>query len=190
MRFDLYSCDESDRHRFTLGCAGESPLVAIGLNPSMANRERSDITVSKVERLAKLTGCDGFVMLNLYPLRATDFSSLPPGHEPAMFDRNLELIEHTLGEVRPRVLWAAWGNNVLQRDYLLDAALVLLRRFRNQPWHHFGPLTCAGHPRHPSRLSYDWRFERLDAATYRGKLKQWRVAHRSDTETLCTEERR
>ena len=33
-------------------------------------------------------------------------------------------------------------------------------------WLHFGPLTKAGHPRHPSRLNYQWGFDSYDLNSY------------------------
>jgi hypothetical protein len=65
--YDIYSNAHDDAWRFTLGRSGKNPLLAVGLNSSTASREKSDITVAKVERIAERAGYDGFVMLNLYP---------------------------------------------------------------------------------------------------------------------------
>ena len=74
--YDIYSNDRNDTLRFTLGKSGSRKLLTVGLNPSTATQETSDTTVAKVEGVAKRTGFDGFVMLNLYPIRSTDFNAL------------------------------------------------------------------------------------------------------------------
>ena len=62
----------------------------IGLNPSTATRDKSDTTVAKVEAVARRNGHDGFVMLNLYPLRATKPSTLPQRANATQLRRNLD----------------------------------------------------------------------------------------------------
>ena len=83
--YDIYSNANDDQWRFTLGRCGSRPLLTIGLNPSTATQERADPTVARVERIAEEKGFggrfDGFVMLNLYPVRATDFRELPAGRD-------------------------------------------------------------------------------------------------------------
>ncbi|MCU0971806.1 MAG: DUF1643 domain-containing protein [Gammaproteobacteria bacterium] len=49
----------------------------VGLNPSTATRDKSDPTAAKVERVARAHGYDGFVLVNLCPVRATDSRTLP-----------------------------------------------------------------------------------------------------------------
>ena len=73
----LYSSNKDDTWRYTLGKPGKSLLMTIGLNPSTATREKADNTVAKVEKIAQREGFDGFVMLNLYPVRETHYRLLP-----------------------------------------------------------------------------------------------------------------
>lgn len=40
-----------------------------------------------------------------------------------------------------------------------------------------GPLTKAGHPRHPSRLTYSWQLAQFDIAHYGHLL--WEAEYRS-----------
>tara|TARA_R110000787_G_scaffold42161_3_gene103679 strand:+ start:2785 stop:3021 length:237 start_codon:yes stop_codon:yes gene_type:complete len=75
--YDLYQCNSDDSARFILGKNGARKLFVVGLNPSTANKEKSDTTVAKVETVARNNGFDGFVMANLYPLRSTDPNELP-----------------------------------------------------------------------------------------------------------------
>jgi hypothetical protein len=164
--YDIYASAKRDAWRFTLGKKGTKPLFIIGLNPSTATREKSDTTVAKVERVAAKHGYEGFVMLNLYPIRATDFRTLPSTVNQTAFTANLDQIDRVVGNSRNPTVWAAWGDNVTHHAYFLDARDELATRLaaHNVRWLRFGNLTAAGHPRHPSRLSYAWNFEPFDPA--------------------------
>jgi len=91
--YDLYACTEDESSRFLLGRRGPRPLVAVGFNPSTANADHSDTTVSKVEAVAGSQGLGGFAMLNLYPLRATHPCALPLRGEADLIQENLIRIE-------------------------------------------------------------------------------------------------
>lgn len=158
--YDIYACARNDKRRYTLGKSGAKPLLAIGLNPSTANQEKADTTVAKVERVASQNGFDGFIMLNLYPIRATDFHRLPAKVNPSAFAENLDAIEEVVADQSKPMVWAAWGDSVEYHSYFIDARDTLVQRLAkfNVNWLHFGELTAKGHPRHPSRLAYDWKF--------------------------------
>lgn len=164
--YNIYASAKRDVWRFTLGKKGAKPLLVIGLNPSTATQVESDTTVAKVERVAAMHEYEGFVMLNLYPIRATDFRTLPSTVNRAAFIANLGQIEQVVGSMRNPTVWAAWGDNVTHHTYFLDARDELATRLavHNVRWMRFGKLTAAGHPRHPSRLSYAWNFGPFDPA--------------------------
>ena len=164
--YDIYTSAKRDTWRFTLGKKGTKPLFIIGLNPSTATRDKSDTTVTKVERVAARNGYEGFVMLNLYPIRATDFRRLPSTVNRAAFDANLDQIDQVVRNTRKPTVWAAWGDDVTYHAYFLDARNELVRRLAEYGvrWIRFGNLTAAGHPRHPSRLNYAWSFKPFDPA--------------------------
>ena len=86
--YDIYQNDCQDKWRYTLGKAGANPLVVIGLNPSTATQEKADTTVAKAEKVALQQGYDGFIMLNLYPIRATDYRKLPVKVNATAFANN------------------------------------------------------------------------------------------------------
>lgn len=164
--YDIYASAKRDAWRFALGKKGTKPLFIIGLNPSTATRDRSDTTVAKVERVAAKHGYEGFVMLNLYPIRATDFRTLPSTVDRAAFTANMDQIDQVVCNVRNPTVWAAWGDNVTHHAYFLAARDELATRLAayNARWMRLGSLTAGGHPRHPSRLSYAWNFESFDPA--------------------------
>ena len=63
-------------HRYVLASRCAKPLVVIGVNPSTANEKYPDPTVRKVMGFAELNNYDGFVMLNLYAQRSTNFKGV------------------------------------------------------------------------------------------------------------------
>ena len=170
--YDIYSNAQNDQWRFTLGKSGSRKLLTIGLNPSTATKEKSDTTIAKVESVAKRNGFDGFVMLNLYPVRSTDFNALPFEVDGQAFSENLNCIEEIVASNPKSVVWAAWGESIYARGYFSAAARELFSRLQkhNVAWWHFGTLTNSGHPRHPSRLNYAWSFAELDTQRYVQKI--------------------
>lgn len=166
--YDIYSSTRNDLWRFTLGKSGSRKLFTVGLNPSTATKEKSDTTVAKVEGVARRNGFDGFVMLNLYPVRSTDFNALPVDADAQAFSENLNCIEALVAAEPTSVVWAAWGDNIHARRYFVAAARELFSRLQkyDTAWLYFGPLTSSGHPRHPSRLNYAWSFSKLDTHDY------------------------
>lgn len=170
--YDIYSNAQDDLWRFTLGKSGSRNLIVIGLNPSTATKEKSDTTIAKVEAAAKQAGFDGFVMLNLYPVRSTDFNELPREVNAEAFAENLAKIEAVLAAESEPVVWAAWGENILEREFFVAASKELFARLEKYGtlWQQFGSLTQSGHPRHPSRLHYAWKFSPFDTIDYVRKL--------------------
>lgn len=166
--YDIYSNARNDNWRFTLGKNGSRKLLTIGLNPSTATKEKSDTTVAKVEGVANRNGFDGFVMLNLYPVRSTDFNALPFDVDAEAFSENLNCIEALVAAEQTSVIWAAWGENIHAKIYFVAAARELFARLEKYgtAWQHFGTLTSSGHPRHPSRLNYAWEFSNFETRRY------------------------
>lgn len=143
--FDIYHSDNGDQWRYTLGRSGSRPLIAIGLNPSTATQERADPTVARVQRVAELHGFDGFVMLNLYPVRATDYRTLPAKVNAVAFERNLQVIEEIVSQHKRPTIWATWGQPVVHHVYFLRARDSLYERLgRYRPaWRRLGSLTAT-----------------------------------------------
>ncbi|MBV1931445.1 MAG: DUF1643 domain-containing protein [Porticoccaceae bacterium] len=194
--FDLYCANQRDTCRFILGKEGTRPLFIVGLNPSTANRDKSDVTATKVARVAEAEGYDGFVMTNLYPLRSTNPDNLPERGDGRLIRRNLAEIMELAGQQSEPHFWAAWGADINKRPYLTKACLQLVEEVEKLggTWRAFGPsstttspslltksvgltepspkalLTKAGHPRHPSRLSYAWALQSFDMQAYLAQL--------------------
>jgi len=166
--YDIYSSSKNDKWRYTLGKSGTRHLITIGLNPSTAVKEKSDTTVAKVEKVALNNGFDGFIMLNLYPVRATKYQSLEQTPDREAFQTNLRAIDEIVSKEEKPFIWAAWGESVLSRSFFVESIQELFKRLNhfNPSWNQFGSLTASGHPRHPSRLNYSWQFSLLDLQKY------------------------
>ncbi len=138
--YDIYASSNDDTWRFTLGKSGARRLLVIGLNPSTATKESSDTTVAKVEGVARRQGSDGFVMLNLYPVRSTDFRALPHEVDAEAFAENLSRMEELVASEPQPVIWAAWGEGILARRYFAAAARDMIGRLQKfgASWQHFG----------------------------------------------------
>ena len=166
--YDLYECNNNDTARFVLGKQGYPRLYVVGLNPSTANKEKSDTTVAKVEKAAKQNGYHGFIMLNLYPLRSTDPDQLPTNEDHQLIEENVNHLLNLAKHEKNPVFWAAWGEKILLRLYL-EKSLKLLASGINDlggSWINYGELSKYGHPRHPSRLAYSWQFYNFDISNY------------------------
>lgn len=149
--FDIYSSDDENGLRFTLGQKGEKILLVIGVNPSTADKEKSDMTISRVKKFTSLYAYDGFIMVNLYPKRATFPKDLPLTIDGELHLKNLMAIERAITE--SDAVLCAWGNTIKVRKYLnkcyADVA-NLLNKY-GLPCYCLG-LTNEGYPRHPSRV--------------------------------------
>ena len=66
-----YIINQNNTIRYVLAKYEANPLIVFGINPSTATAEENDTTISIVERIAKMRGCDGYIMLNVYHIRTT-----------------------------------------------------------------------------------------------------------------------
>jgi hypothetical protein len=172
MEFPLYSSSHDDKLRYLLGKPGLRTLHVIGVNPHEATQSKADLTVSKAREIATRNGHDGFVMLNLYPERSRKVSELAVAPKYGALERNQTEILELLARSRTRDIWAAWGTDLIKRDYIRSSAINLILSLTNlEPtWIHYGELTKAGHPRHPSRSSYAWKFSPFNAQLYAARI--------------------
>ena len=83
-----------NKTRYALIQEGQKTIFVIGLNPSTANESSPDPTMQFTMRIAEYNGYDGFIMLNLYPLRATKPKDLPKDIDIELHNQNLREIEN------------------------------------------------------------------------------------------------
>jgi hypothetical protein len=165
-------CDGNVKVRFSLGQDGNRRLFVLGLNPSTADTEKSDQTIRKVKGFVKKQNkFDGFVMLNLCPLRSTNPNALPKLEDDELIclaKYNCKAIQGILEQENAPTVWAAWGNNIEKRPYLFEYLQTIVKTALNRKadWKMCGEMTKLGHPRHPTRLGYEIEFRRFDVKAY------------------------
>lgn len=168
----IYEQSEDMQYRFLLGKKKRDTsklLLCCGVNPSIASLENLDPTMKRVETLVEKKGYDGYIMINLYPFRATNPKDMPEEMDQAIVDLNLAYLERCLnifhGEIH---IWAAWGNLIETKPYLKECLQQMVLRTKNYPcsWYHMGALTKKNHPRHPLYLKCDADMERFDIESY------------------------
>ncbi|OQX00364.1 MAG: hypothetical protein BWK80_62025 [Desulfobacteraceae bacterium IS3] len=168
LNFDLYKNNADNSLRFLLGTEGMRMLGICGINPSTADDQQFDMTISKVLKFTQRWGYHGFVMFNLYPLRATCPKNLPMMRDKSVVQENITHIIQIFSRIQKPTIWAAWGNTIEQRNYFsacLQEIVNALRIYKPQ-WMYGGELTIKKHPKHPSRLPYHSKFEQFDIDNY------------------------
>ena len=145
----LYMCTDDNMARFVLGTVGENPLICFGINPSTAEPDDLDPTLKRVQNYAKQNHFDSWIMLNIYPQRATIPNDIPLELDSELHKQNIEYITQIL-ERKHLTLWAAWGGAISTRTYLLKclADIAEIARKNECDWVSVGE-TCDGHPYHP-----------------------------------------
>ena len=165
--YDLYETDRAETVRYALGRRTPYPLLVIGLNPSTADQHTRDQTLTRVEGFARRRA-KSLIMCNLYPLRATDHDDLPDYADENLIAENLRRLSVLCTKYTVREIWAAWGDPIEKRPYLLSSLRQIHGTLspHSPKWLKCGSLTKKGHPRHPSRLPYRHRFTLFNISHY------------------------
>ena len=155
-------------YRFILGTRGKKPLICIGINPSTAAPDKLDPTLKSVERIAASNGYDSFIMLNVSAQRATDPKAMAERMNPALHAQNLEAFKYALSLSTDKAVWAAWGNIVMTKPYLISCAcdFIALGNELGARWYCCGKISKAGHPHHPLYLKKDEPLVPFDVLQY------------------------
>lgn len=154
-----------DNHvRYALIKHGKNPLIVFGVNPSTADDQKPDATMRKVMGFASRHGYDGFIMLNIYPQRATNIDNLPNEICEDIHFQNLKTIEQILSQIICPNILMAYGNPINTKSYLRNCLKDILNVLQplNAEYFQLGELTRYGNPRHPSRPAYSTEFKRFD----------------------------
>lgn len=163
----IYEHSINERYRYVLGTKGKNPLICIGVNPSTASPEDMDKTMKVVSRFSEKHGNDSFIMLNLYPQRATYPEDLDDEMNEEAVKANIEIITELL-KGKEYTIWAAWGDLIYKRDYL-RFCLEQIIHITDQSlckWISVGDRTKKGNPHHPLYLPKDASVEEFDIHEY------------------------
>jgi len=167
-QIDLYKNGNDNSLRFVLGSKGLKPLIVIGLNPSTADESKPDMTISKIIGFATRHNFDGFIMLNLYPQRATCPDDLDSNINVKIHKENITAIIECLKDLKEINILAAWGEPIKKRDYLKQCISDIYNSLSHFSinWLQIGEMTASGHPRHPSRAAYEFGLITMDIKGY------------------------
>ena len=130
----------------------EQRVLFCMLNPSTADEETNDRTITRVEKFARREGGTHLRVVNLYAARATNREELA-GFDNPIGPGNDETIR--LEAVRADLIVAAWGDGVRHGPDPARAETVLALLQSAGDVYRLGKLTMAGNPRHPLRLRKD-----------------------------------
>lgn len=144
--------DEARRFRFMLERdfrEGEGAVAFVLLNPSVADAHTDDATIRRCSGFTKRWGKKRLIVVNLFPLRATNPKELLSA---ALDDYRRENDSFILRAVADSSLViAGWGTRgaLRNRGSVVRALIEALSNL-----HHLG-LTKDGHPHHPLYLRAD-----------------------------------
>lgn len=163
----IFEHNEGDTARYSLGEIGFNNMICIGINPSTATPENLDPTLRKVRNLANANGYDGWIMLNVYPQRATNPNGIHHQVDQVIHTENLAAIRNLVSEMPTAYIWAAWGTLIGKRPFLIECLRDLAESIGpDKNWVHLGELTKHNHPRHPLYLSSSSLFNEFDINEY------------------------
>jgi hypothetical protein len=168
----LYETENKNIIRYILGTKGINPLICIGINPSKAKPNDLDNTLESVQRIAIINGFDSWIMLNIYPQRATNPNDMHQKIDTSIHEINLSHIKELLCQYSNPVIWAAWGTLIEKRKYLIECLndIYILTSTYNCKWVKFGKISKKGHPHHPLYLKSDSTLELFGIKDYINKF--------------------
>lgn len=150
----LYVPHTYSEYRYILGTRGKKPLICVGINPSTAAPDALDPTLQSAQRIALNNGYDSFLMFNVYAQRATSPDDMERVCNAALHAENRKAFRYLLSLSEHPMIWAAWGNIIEKRTYLLDCMrdFVSDGQAVGAQWFTAGPPLKTGHPHHPLYL--------------------------------------
>jgi len=146
--------DGSKKERYSLGIKGKNPLFCIGINPNTASPNNYDNTIKKLISIVEKNkiNYDSWVMLNIYPQRATDPNNLDIeiNFNKRIHLKNIKIMNRYIKN--DSNILCSWGTLIddNKRPYLkncLKSIYELLSK-KNIKYFHIDELTKDGHPKH------------------------------------------
>ncbi len=167
----IYKTSDDNTSRFILGTKGKKTIFVLGINPSTAEPNIPDQTIKSVERIAEYNGYDSWVMLNVYPQRATSFEELSDKIKIEEHEENIKAIKEVLFAHNNADIWLAFGNHIYDRDYLADCLKDIYSSLSNSniKWYSTG-VTQSGAPKHPLYQKSDSKLIEFDIERFLNSL--------------------
>ncbi len=149
----IYERDSGNNNRYALGQIFEEngrTLICFGINPSTASPEQLDKTINKVIKIARFNGYSNWIMLNIYPQRATNPDDLHMTANEQIVKQNIETISQILDTYQDCDILFAYGNLISKRSFLRPCLeqISKLLKLKNKTIKVI-KLTKEGNPVHP-----------------------------------------
>lgn len=148
----LMSDNRNYRYELTRVWKPKKPkILFIGLNPSTADETADDPTIRKLTTFAKKWGYGGFVIINVFALRSTNWRNLLHTLDPIGPSNEMTLKSWAyLCKVRGMKVVFMWGRNAIRVNQIWVKKVKQL--FRENEVECF-ELTLNKSPKHPLFLS-------------------------------------
>ncbi len=150
----IYERNEDNSARYVLGQIFNpkgNTLLCFGINPSTACPECIDNTIKKIISISRHNGYENWIMLNIYPQRATNPNDLHAECDKNLFQNNLLYI-NKISQLYPKCdILLAYGNLITKRKYLKECLNEILQilSIKDRKTIKIIKLTKAGNPIHP-----------------------------------------
>lgn len=157
MKYDIVKMVGDEHVRYSLTNKGDNTLIVFGINPSTADKNKPDPTMRRVMGFAERYGFDSFVMLNVYPLRATNPAALPQECDAAIHTANIQEIVSVVSSHLEASILLAYGGNINSRKYLRPCLRDIIDALKpyNPKYFQIGTaLNRDGSPKHPLMAPY------------------------------------
>ena len=140
------------KHRYTLlhrinPLFGKKLILWIWLNPSTADEQKLDPTLTRIRSFSEREGFDGFLMTNIFGFRATYPKEMIQTPDPIGPENDQALLA---AAERCYKVVAAWGAHGVHQDRAIAVAKLLAS---HKLW--CLGTTKAGFPRHPLYVKGD-----------------------------------
>jgi len=150
----IYETNEDNSARFALGQVFDTDgktLLCFGINPSTACPTCLDNTIRKLISISKNNGYDNWIMLNVYPQRATNPADIHLQSDERLIVQNLQHIKSIIEKYPNSDVLLAYGNLISKRSFLKkclnDILLELIKTYDKKL--KIIKLTKNGNPVHP-----------------------------------------
>lgn len=162
----IYIPKKGGKVRYVLGEKGKNPIICIGVNPSTAIPGKLDRTLTKVKNIAKYNKYDGWIMVNVYPLRETKPDNLSVVQDEKIAKCNIKKIKNLLKKYPNSDIWCAWGNVIKKRKFLEEYSKEILKNIPSNRKLLCTELTKKEYPKHPLYCKNESQLIDFDSKKY------------------------
>ncbi|MEQ4693687.1 MULTISPECIES: DUF1643 domain-containing protein [Providencia] len=127
-------------------------IMFIGLNPSYADHEINDNTITRCINFSRMWGYGGLCMCNLFAYRATKPTEMFKALDPIGSDNDAILLSHA--EKVDKIV-ASWGNHGRFKGRSAEIKSLLSNKL------YYLELNKTGEPKHPLYIHSETKLKKL-----------------------------